>query len=92
MNVVELTLTGIAHLGEAIGKHNGKIVFVPYAIPGETVKARIIKDEGDYFRAELVEVITPSFLEKFLSVKFLEYAGVVVFSILHTAIRQNSKK
>jgi len=64
MKEIEIHLTGIAHLGEAIGKYNGKVVFVPYGIPGETVKARIIKDEGDYLRAEIIEVIEPSFFRE----------------------------
>jgi 23S rRNA (uracil1939-C5)-methyltransferase len=64
MNEIEIQLTGIAHLGEAIGKYDGKVVFVPYGIPGETVKARIIKDEGDYLRAEIIEVIEPSFFRE----------------------------
>lgn len=38
MNEIEINLTGIAHLGEAIGKHDGKIVFVPYGIPGRLLK------------------------------------------------------
>lgn len=61
MNEIELTLKGIGHLGEAFGKYKGKIVFLPYGIPGETVKAKIIKDEGDYYRAEIVEIIESSF-------------------------------
>ena len=40
-NALELTLTGIAHGGEAIGRHDGKVVFVPFAIPGETVRVAI---------------------------------------------------
>jgi len=64
MNEIEIHLTGIAHLGEAIGKHDGKVVFVPYGIPGETVKARIIRDEGDYLRAEIVELLEPSFFRE----------------------------
>ncbi|MDW7971893.1 MAG: 23S rRNA (uracil(1939)-C(5))-methyltransferase RlmD [Thermodesulfovibrio sp.] len=64
MNEIEVTLTGIAHLGEAIGKYNGKVVFIPYAIPGETVRAKIVKDEGDYLRAEIIEIIEPSFFRE----------------------------
>ncbi|MEN2994288.1 MAG: 23S rRNA (uracil(1939)-C(5))-methyltransferase RlmD [Thermodesulfovibrio sp.] len=64
MKEIEITLTGIAHLGEAIGKYNGKVVFIPYAIPGETVKAKIIKDEGDYLRAQIIEIIEPSFFRE----------------------------
>lgn len=64
MKEIEIQLTGMAHLGEAIGKYDGKVVFVPYGIPGETVKAKIIKDEGDYLRAEIVDVIEPSFFRE----------------------------
>ncbi|MGB9710226.1 MAG: 23S rRNA (uracil(1939)-C(5))-methyltransferase RlmD [Thermodesulfovibrio sp.] len=64
MKEIEIHLTGIAHLGEAIGKYDGKVVFVPYGIPGETVKAKIIKDEGDYLRAEIVDLVEPSFFRE----------------------------
>lgn len=64
MNEFELSLTGVAHLGEAIGRIDGKVVFVPYGIPGEIVRVRTIKDEGDYIRAELVEVVEPSFFRE----------------------------
>lgn len=64
MKEIEITLTGIAHLGETFGKYEGKVVFVPFGILGETVKARIIKDEGDYYRAELTEIIEPSFFRE----------------------------
>jgi 23S rRNA (uracil1939-C5)-methyltransferase len=37
--IIELTLNAIAHGGEALGKHEGKVIFVPYAIPGERVRA-----------------------------------------------------
>ncbi len=64
MSEIKVTLTGIAHLGEAIGKINGKVVFIPYGIPGETVKAKITKDERDYCKAEIIEVIEPSFFRE----------------------------
>ena len=36
----ELELTTMAHGGRAMGRHRGRVVFVPYAIPGERVAAR----------------------------------------------------
>jgi len=55
-----LQLTQIAHGGEAIGQDGDKLVFVPYAIPGETVRA--VQEEGrrKWSRARLLDVITPS--------------------------------
>jgi len=58
--MLTLHLTGIAHGGAAIGRHEGKVIFVPYALPGETVRAEIVEDHPRYARARLVEVLEPS--------------------------------
>jgi 23S rRNA (uracil1939-C5)-methyltransferase len=55
-----LTLTGIAHGGEAFGHHDGKIVFVPYSIPGEVVEVEIVEEKPRWARARLVNVLEPS--------------------------------
>ena len=57
---IELDLDQIAHGGEAIGRWQGKVVFVPFAIPGERVRARLTEEKRGYARAELVDVLTPS--------------------------------
>lgn len=58
--IVELNLDAIAHGGEAIGRHGGKTVFVPYAIPGERVRAEIVEEKERWARARLVKVLAPS--------------------------------
>jgi len=50
----------MAHGGAALGRHEGKVVFVPYAIPGEEVLVEIVEDKGRYARGRLVEVLAPS--------------------------------
>ena len=59
-NVIEIKLEGIAHGGEAFGRYEGKIVFVAYAIPGERVRAEVVREKKNWARASLLEVITPS--------------------------------
>ncbi len=56
---IELDLTGIAHGGEALGRHAGKVIFVPYAIPGERVRVEIVEEKERWARARLLEVLTP---------------------------------
>jgi 23S rRNA (uracil1939-C5)-methyltransferase len=56
----ELKLTGMAHGGSALGRHEGRIVFVPYTIPGETITARIREDKRKFAAGEVVEVIEES--------------------------------
>ncbi|HVO41904.1 MAG TPA: TRAM domain-containing protein, partial [Aggregatilineales bacterium] len=56
----QLELTGMAHGGSALGHHGGKTIFVPYAIPGETIMARITEDRNRFAYAEGVAVVEPS--------------------------------
>jgi len=55
-----LSLTDIANGGQAVGHWREKTIFVPYAIPGEEVRARIVEDKGRYAFAEGVAVLDPS--------------------------------
>src|SRR4051794_27847640 len=57
---VTLELTGVAHGGEAIGRHEGRVFFVPFGLPGETVTAEIVLDKPDYARAEIIEIVDAS--------------------------------
>ncbi len=59
-NSVTLKLDAMAHGGDAIGRHEGRAVFVPYGIPGEHVRVEIVDDRERYARARLLEVLEPS--------------------------------
>ena len=58
----ELTLTTVAPAngGSCIARHDGRVVFVRYALPGETVRARLVGDRGSYWNADAVEILEPS--------------------------------
>jgi 23S rRNA (uracil1939-C5)-methyltransferase len=58
--VVELQLTAMAHGGSALGRHAGRVVFVPYAIPGEIVRVEVVEPHTRWARADLLEVLEPS--------------------------------
>ncbi|MCP4536346.1 MAG: class I SAM-dependent RNA methyltransferase [Chloroflexi bacterium] len=60
MNPFTLQLTAIAHGGAALGRHEGRVIFVPYALPDETVRVEITEDKGRYAFARLIEVLEPS--------------------------------
>jgi len=65
-HIIELNLDAMAHGGQALGRLEGKIVFVPGAIPGEVVRARIVEGRTStsarkrWARAALVSVLEPS--------------------------------
>ncbi|WP_194421996.1 class I SAM-dependent RNA methyltransferase [Microbacterium abyssi] len=59
--LLDLDITGIAHGGTFIARHEGRVVFVSDAIPGERVRARITDDaKASFWRAETVEVLDAS--------------------------------
>lgn len=58
--LIELKLFALSHGGEAIGRHAGRAIFVPYAIPGERVRVEIVEEAKRFARARLVEVLEPS--------------------------------
>lgn len=58
----ELTLTvgPAANGGSCVARHDGRVVFVRYALPGETVRVRVTNERGSYWHADVLEVIEPS--------------------------------
>ncbi|MFI3290461.1 MAG: class I SAM-dependent RNA methyltransferase [Opitutales bacterium] len=55
-----LDIVDLTNLGVGVGKLDNWVVFVPYALVGEKVKARVYKNHTSYSQADLVEVIEPS--------------------------------
>jgi len=56
----EILIESLAFGGEALGRDEGKVVFVAGAVPGDRVRVRIVSDHGKYERAELLEVTEAS--------------------------------
>ena len=59
---VEVDVTGFAHGGSAVGRHQGQVLFVRHALPGERVLARVgdVGPGGRFLRADAVQVRTAS--------------------------------
>lgn len=49
-----------ANGGSCVARHDGRVVFVRYALPGERVRARVTGQRGSYWHAEAVEILRPS--------------------------------
>ena len=53
----DLEIESLAFGGEAVGRLDGKVVFVPFAAPGDRVRVRILQETASFCRAELLEVL-----------------------------------
>lgn len=57
---VQVEIAAIAHGGHCVARHEGQVIFVRYAIPGETVVVEITGKSKNFSRANCIEVIKPS--------------------------------
>ena len=58
--LLEMDVVDLAYGGDAVGRHRGRAIFVPGAIPGERVHVRLVSERKNFARGELVEVLSPS--------------------------------
>lgn len=57
---LELEVGSVAHGGHCVARHEGRVVFVRHALPGERVRARVTEGGSRFWRADAVEVLEAS--------------------------------
>jgi tRNA/tmRNA/rRNA uracil-C5-methylase (TrmA/RlmC/RlmD family) len=60
LSLLTLTVGAPANGGRCVAREDGRVVFVRYALPGETVRARVTDRRKSYWHAEAVEVLEAS--------------------------------
>ena len=55
-----LTIEKLVYGGDGLARLEGKIVFLPYVLPGEVVRAAVERVKNDMFRGRVLEVLSPS--------------------------------
>lgn len=58
--IVELKIDDLTNLGAGVGRIDGWVVMVKFALPNETIKARIYKNHKNFSEADLLEVLEKS--------------------------------
>lgn len=57
---IELTFSDLTHEGDGVGKINGFPIFVPYGLPGERAKVKIVKVKKNLAYGRLIELYEKS--------------------------------
>ena len=60
MTAVQIQVSAMAHGGSALARHEGKVIFVPYVLPGEDVLVEVTEEKARYSRGRPIEILTPS--------------------------------
>ena len=59
-NEEKLTIEKLVYGGNGLARLDGKVVLIPYVLPGEVVRAEVERSKNDLFRGRVLEVIAPS--------------------------------
>ena len=57
---IDVELTDLAYGGDAVGRYEGRVLFVPGGIPGERVQVDIVEERRGHARATLLEILRPA--------------------------------
>ena len=58
--LLQLEIQDVAFGGKGVARHDGKVYFVPFTIPGEKITARVLRQKKNFGEAELLHVETAS--------------------------------
>jgi 23S rRNA (uracil1939-C5)-methyltransferase len=61
-DIQSFSVEGMAYGGKGVARLNGKVFFIPDAIPGDVVQAKVVSDNGRYGEAATCAVMQPSAL------------------------------
>ncbi|HEV2583612.1 MAG TPA: 23S rRNA (uracil(1939)-C(5))-methyltransferase RlmD [Ktedonobacteraceae bacterium] len=57
---IDVELTDLAYGGDAVGRYEGRVLFVPGGIPGERVRVEVVEERRGHARADLLEILRPA--------------------------------
>jgi 23S rRNA (uracil1939-C5)-methyltransferase len=55
----EVRIDKIVYGGDGLGRAQGKVVFVPFSVPGDLLRVRPVEQKKNYIRAQVLTVIEP---------------------------------
>lgn len=80
-----LDVVAVVQGGDGLARHEGQVVFVPGALPGERVEAVVRKRQRGFLRAELREVVAPSASRRALDCEHEQHGGCGGCGFRHVA-------
>lgn len=59
-DLLQLTISDLAFGGKGVARHEGKVYFVPFVLPGEVVTVRVRRQKKNFAEADLVSIDQPA--------------------------------
>ncbi len=59
-DIMDVDITSLGAQGDGVGEYDGTPVFVPFSMPGDRVRAKVLETRRNGLYCDLVEILTPS--------------------------------
>ena len=56
---IEVEIQKLVFGGDGLARHEGKVVFVPFAAPGDRLEVRVTEQKKNYLRGAITNILTP---------------------------------
>jgi 23S rRNA (uracil1939-C5)-methyltransferase len=56
----ELEIEKLIYGGHGLGRHGGKVVFVPFSVPGDRLLVKVVEEKKTFARASILKVLQPA--------------------------------
>lgn len=59
-NEIVCTIHSLVNGGDGVARHAGQVIFIPFTVPGEKVKVKLVERKKSFIRGQLVQIIERS--------------------------------
>jgi 23S rRNA (uracil1939-C5)-methyltransferase len=87
-----LTIEKLVYGGEGLARLEGKVVLVPFVLPGEVVRAETQRAKNDLWRGRLIEVLQPAASRVKPGCPYFQHCGGCQYQHIDYAIQLEQKR
>src|SRR5580698_8491536 len=87
-----LTIEKLVYGGEGLARQEGKVVLIPFVLPGEVVRAETERSKNDLWRGRVIEILQPSPARIAPSCPYFERCGGCQYQHMDYAVQLEQKR
>ena len=87
-----LTIEKLVYGGEGLARQEGKVVLIPFVLPGEVVRAETERAKNDLWRGRVIEILQPSPARIAPSCPYFERCGGCQYQHMDYSVQLEQKR
>jgi 23S rRNA (uracil1939-C5)-methyltransferase len=89
---LEITVDKLVYGGFGLGRYQGKVVFVPFSVPGDHLRVRVEEEKKNLLRARIIEVLEPGVGRQSPACRYFGICGGCQWQHLEYSLQVETKR